>query len=299
MKKAIFIVGPTATGKTGLAVKIHKKIPSILVSADSVQVFKGADIVSGKDLDVLFDAKIVLIDEVDPTDDFSINDFKRIAEDAIKKAIAENKIPIVIGGTGYYFDSLFSSIDTLGVKPNKELRNKLENKSIEELTNELEKINPKKFSGLNNSDLNNKRRLIRAIEVSSLGGIKNSNPIFTKDEVLFIGLKMNRQNLVEKIRERVENRIKNGAIEEVKELFRSYKKLSSQLKSSNGYKQLFSHLNNEIDFEEAKERWLIADRQHAKKQVTWFRRNPDINWFDVENIDFENQVFDLIDKSFF
>ncbi|HVZ67175.1 MAG TPA: tRNA (adenosine(37)-N6)-dimethylallyltransferase MiaA [Patescibacteria group bacterium] len=305
MKKAIFIVGPTATGKTDLALKIYNQIlvspvksGSVLISADAVQVFRSADIISGKDLDILGDTPIENIDVVDPTDSFSIKDFKKKTELAIKEAQETDRLPIVVGGTGYYFDALFSSIDTLSIKPNKKLRKELEEKSLEELQKYLGGIDQAKLASMNNSDVNNKRRIIRAIEVIKLGVKKSYSPIFAKEDVLFIGLKMDRNKLKDKIKKRVEDRIKNGALDEARRLFVDYDKLSPQLKSANGYKQLFSYLSGKINFEEAIDRWVIADSQHAKKQMTWFRKNDQINWFDVGDKDFEKDVFRLVKKSF-
>lgn len=277
IRSAIFIVGPTAVGKTDLAFKISKVIPSILISADSIQVYRGADIISGKDRS----AYTYLLDILPPTESFSVRDFVANVRPLIEKAKKEKKIPIIVGGTGFYVDALLKKIDTLSIPPNKTLRKKLERLSLVKLQQKLKQINPKRFKNMNTSDIKNKRRLIRAIEIAyARGRTRETKPLFKKSEVLIIGLKTSSENLKKRIIDRVENRLKMGAINEAKKLFKNYERLSSQLKSASGYKELFDYLFGKISLEEAKERWVASDFQYAKRQMTWFKRNKNIIWFD-------------------
>jgi tRNA dimethylallyltransferase len=281
VKRAIFIVGPTAVGKTDLAFKISKNVPSVLISADSVQVYRGADIISGKDNSV----PTHLLDILPPTKSFSVHDFVERGHPIIEMAQKQRKIPIIVGGTWFYSDALFKKIDTLYIPPDEALRKHLSNLTVKKLQEKLKNVNSEHFLRMNKSDANNKRRLIRAIEVSKYGRmtartLKDLNPIFKKNDVLIIGLRTSMRNLKERIRNRVEKRIETGALWEARKLFKNYKKLSLQLKTANGYKELFDYLLGKTTLEEARERWVTADYRHAKNQMTWFKRNKDILWFD-------------------
>ncbi len=292
MIKAIFILGPTAVGKTSLAVELSKKIRSQLISADSVQVFCNADIISGKDHPK--DALIELIDVVSPYGSYSVADYKKDAERVIKKAVKEKKIPIIVGGTGLYSESLISNIDTLFIPRNLALRKELDKLSKEELQIKLKRLNSKKYESMNNSDVNNKRRLVRAIEVESSDGNINSAPVFKREEVLLLGLRMSMDELRLIVAKRVKARIKMGAISEAKKLYSFYESLSSQIKNANGYRELFSYLSDNTSLDLACEKWITVEYQHAKKQMTWFSRDKSIHWFDVSKKGFERDAFSLV-----
>lgn len=301
MKRALFIVGSTAIGKTNLAFKISKTFQSILISADSIQVYQGADIISGKDRSV----ETFLLDVILPHKSFSVREFIERISPLVEKAKKENKIPVIVGGTGFYIDALFGKIDTISIPPNKALREKLEKLNVRELQKELKKLSSERFHKMSNSDSNNKRRLIRAIEVARSTGsgqagsnLPEAKAVFIPQEVLMIGLKTSMENLRRRIIARVEKRIKMGALNEAKNLFREYKKLSQQIKSASGYKQMFEFLSGSTSFKEAKERWIISDYQYAKRQMTWFRRNKNIHWFDISERDFEAEVLELIKRNF-
>ena len=288
MRKALFIVGPTAVGKTDLAFYLSKKVPSVLISADSVQVFKGADIISGKDNSVATE----LIDLVSPTQEFSVSDFVKSVRPIVEKAFSQRKIPIIVGGTGFYVDALFGKIDTISIPPNKILRTKLEKLSVIELQEQLKKVNSKRFSGMNNSDVNNKRRLIRAIEVGP--NISKTTPVINPEDVLIIGLKTTSDNLRDRIIDRVKKRLEGGAMIEAKRLFADYENISPQLKSANGYRELLDYLLGKTSFDEAKKRWITADSLHSKNQMTWFKKGKKIVWFDIEKRGFEQEIMKLI-----
>ncbi|MBI4092034.1 MAG: tRNA (adenosine(37)-N6)-dimethylallyltransferase MiaA [Candidatus Levybacteria bacterium] len=295
MKKAIFIVGPTSVGKTDLALKISKLLPSILISADSVQVYRGADIISGKDKSV----STYLVDILSPSQSFSVREFIEKVRPLVEKAKKENKIPIIVGGTGFYMDSLFGKIETINIPPNQKLREKLESLSLEKLQENLRNLSPERFNKMNKSDVKNRRRLVRAIEVSISDRMidhtkNNSTAVLRESEVLIIGLKTSMDDLKERIIARVKKRLKMGAINEAKELFKNYEQLSSQLRKASGYKELFDYLAGKIKLEEAKEKWVISDYQYAKRQMTWFKKNKNIVWFDIGQPGFEERILRLI-----
>ncbi len=311
MRKIVCIVGPTAVGKTALALNLAEKFNGALISADAVQVFKGLDIISGKDLpqDTQYtvhpefikngyntgfynyrNIPIFLLDVVEPTSSFSVSQFQELANDAIDIITHDEKLPIVVGGTGLYVKSLLNPIETSRIEPDLELRKELEQLGVLDLQNRLKSINEQKLSSMNESDINNKRRLIRAIEISRI--MNNESRIMEKKEYesLTIGLFCEREVLKKRIDERVETRLKEGALEEAKQLFKIYDNLTQQVKDANGYKQIFNFLNGEIILDEAIYRWKISEYRHAKNQMTWFRKYGNAEWFDIEEEGFEEKV---------
>lgn len=312
MKKIVCIVGPTGVGKTELAFKLAKKFDGELISADSVQVYKGLDIISGKDIPkttkyfslpelsknghnagfyTYNSIRIFLLDVVEPTFSFTVSHFHDLAS---KYTGHQGKLPIVVGGTGLYIKSLTSEIETVSVAPNKELREELESLSIEELQKELKSLSKDKFESLNHSDLFNKRRLIRYIEIQTNNGeqiAKNTNKKF---DSLVIGLYCEREVLKKRIDERVDKRLEQGALDEAEGLFKNYKNLSRQVKDANGYKQLFEFLKKEISLDEAIYRWKISEYHHAKNQMTWFRKYGNVKWFDIEKKRYQDEIFNNI-----
>lgn len=309
--KVVFIVGPTAVGKTGLAFDLAKDFDAELVSADSIQVYKGLDIVSGKDLPktakyislpqfkedgyntgfyIDRGVSIFLLDIVEPTVSFSVSLFQDLASKTIDYIIGKNKLPIVVGGTGLYVKSLMEGIQTALIKPDLELRKKLEKLSVLELQKLL---HAGKLKTLNDSDKNNPRRLIRAIEVSmqKTGDTRQKTAKNTNQfERLVIGLTCEREVLKQRINTRVEGRLKLGALEEAKKLFAHYENLAPQVKDANGYKQLIQYLRGEIDINEAIYRWKISEYRHAKNQMTWFRKYGAVKWIDITEKDFEKDI---------
>lgn len=314
MQKIACIVGPTATGKTAFALELASKFNGALISADSVQVFKGLDIISGKDIPLgtpfsllpemssygynagyftYFNTPIYLLDVVEPTTSFSVSQFHDIASRVLSSL--NNKLPIVVGGTGLYVKSLLHGIDTSTIVPNEALRKKLEQLPVSSLRNRLKKINEEKFNSMNESDANNPRRLIRAIEIAGKSKFtisNNKNPY----ESLVIGLTCDRAVLKQKIDARVQDRLENGALNEAKKLFENYENLTQQVKDANGYKQLFSFLKNEINWDEAIHRWKISEYRHAKNQMTWFKKYGNVAWFDIGSNTYKKDIESMIDK---
>ena len=203
---------------------------------------------------------------------------------------------MIVGGTGLYIKALIEGID-VAVKPDLLLRKKLDEFNVEELQNELKRIDSNKFNILNNSDMSNRRRLVRAIEI-----IVNSKKQKAKSkkkiefESLVIGLTCEKEVLKQRIDKRVEKRLENGALREVEGLFKDYVNLSPQVKNANGYKQLFQFFNKKITFDEAIYRWKISEYRHAKNQMTWFRKYGNVEWFDITTKKFDKQVENRLKK---
>ncbi len=304
MKKVVFIVGPTAVGKTNLGLKIAKHFKGSIISADSVQVYKGLDIISGKDIDTSKDLQkipsirthyfsynkvpIFLIDILKPTESFSVARFQDLGASVIKFLHSKGQVPIIVGGTGFYVKSLTEGIETVNIKPDLRLRSKLESLSLGKLQGMLILLDRKKFGSMNESDSKNKRRLVRAIEIarSDKWLMANGRETGLKDfEFLQIGLELPRGELKKKIDKRVDKRLKTGGLREVEDLFKNYKNLTQQVKDANGYKQLFEYLLGKLSLEEAVERWKIAEYKHAKNQMTWFKKDSRILWLEATRED--------------
>lgn len=294
MRKLVIVVGPTGVGKTALALKIAEKYSGVLFSADSIQVYKGLDIISGKDKDTLGNTSLRLIDIVSPQTPFSISDYIHSFEKEIK--VQSENLPIVVGGTGFYVSALLSPIETKDIKPNTALRKELSTLTTLELQGILKVLNTDKFLSMNNSDKNNPRRLIRAIEIEKSGNIIeiNESPL-QNFEILIIGLTADKNILNSRIDNRVDERLKQGALDEAKALFADYKNLAPQIKHASGYKHLFEYMQGKYGFEEAIEKWKTAEHQNAKKQMTWFKKQENINWFDIENADFEAKIMKKVE----
>ena len=282
--KIIAVVGPTSSGKTSLAVKLAKTFDGEIVSADSRQVYKGMDIGTGKDLDEYVFAKAQngknaeeipyhLIDVCEPTEQFSLAEFQKQAYQAIDDIIDRGKLPILAGGTGLYAQAIIDGYDLTDVKPDEKLRKKLEKKSLEKLQKMIKKQN----IGLNNSDFNNKRRLIRIIEKNKNLKLKTKNS--PKYDCLTLGLSFPKKELDKRIDNRLKYRIeKQGMIEEVKRLIRqgvSYERLDD---FGLEYKYVAKHLKGELTLDEMTKKLAIASHQFAKRQMTWFKRDKKINW---------------------
>lgn len=331
MKKALFIVGPTASGKTELGLKLALKFNGAIVSADSVQVYKGLDVISGKDIKGKLKTprprqakwggqnlrlktgqadlnlgfyevdgiKIYLLDVVSPEYSFSVSDYVSIAKPTIETLAKQNILPIIVGGTGFYIKALLDGVDTISIPPNEKLRLSLDRKNIEELQILLKKTDSKKHESMNESDRKNKRRLIRAIEISEYLVANHPIPKRQKLEghnVLIIGLHAKKETIKLRIDERVERRIEQGAFEEAERLFGSYDKLCNSVKNANGYKQLFEYLKDKVTKEEAVENWRRAEYINAKKQMTWFGKDERIKWFDITEEHFEGEMQDFIKR---
>ena len=288
----IIITGQTATGKTKLALELAKKYNGELINFDSRQIYKYLDIITGKDIP---QTKIWLYDVVKPDQYFSSFDFSEKAKLIIKDIIKRGKEPILVGGSYFYLKHLLYGFDTQPVPANSKLRQRLNMKSVSELQEYLNKINPVILKSLNNSDRNNPRRLIRKIEiceyVKKFKGLKvkknpNSNietfKPFNFKNTKFIGIKYkNKEDLIAAIKKRVKNRIEQGAIDEVKSLLKKgYKKTDPGMKTI-GYQEIIAYLKGNISQEEAIMQWTNHEIQYAKRQFTFMKKDKNIIWKEI------------------
>jgi len=280
-RKIIVILGPTASGKSALAVKMAKKINGEIISADSRQVYKGLDIGSGKiTKKEMGGIPHYCLDIVSPKKIFTVVDFKKNADEAIEKIFAKNKIPIIVGGTGLYIQAIVDNIVLPEVKPNWKLRKELGKKTTEEMFKMLKKLDPERAK---NIDAKNPRRLIRAIEIAkALGKIPNLAVKPPSWEFLQIGLKLPDEIIKKNIEKRIKKMLKGGLVAETKKLRKSGLSWKRIYELGFEYKYPALFLQNKISKNEMLTKMLIENRQYAKRQMTWFKRNKRIKWISKE-----------------
>ncbi len=292
--KIIAIVGQTATGKSDLAVHLAKMCNppagGEVVSTDSRQIYRGMDLGTGKiTKDEMQDIPHHLLDIKDPNEDFSVEEFQRKAFEVIEDILARGKVPILCGGTGYYVQAVVDNLSFENTPKNEKLRNELEEKSIEELKAILAEI--PQDEGVK-TDTENKRRLIRAIEIGThFGKISCLQKKESPYDFLLIGLSLPPDELREKIHVRLEKRFDAGMIEEVERLHEegvTWKKLEE---FGLEYKYIAQYLQKKIkSLEELKTILITKSLQYAKRQMTWFKRDERIKWFSGED-------YEAIEKS--
>jgi tRNA dimethylallyltransferase len=277
MQKLLCIVGPTGTGKTKRAILESSKQPSILISADSRQVYREMDIVTGKDHPK--DVEIFGIDLVSPEQDCSVSVWYDSVMPHLRRAWSEGKVGVVVGGTGLYVKALTDGVDTMHIGVNDSLRKELEPLSLTQLQQRLIRTSQSKYDSMNHSDRCNPRRLIRAIEVGESKQNMAENHVTNLDIASeLIGLNPP-ANYRELILARVLSRLELGAIEETEKLLSKYGPNRKSL-SALGYKSIISHLNGDLTPEQMIESWVSDELAYAKRQLTWFRKQKVI-WYDV------------------
>ena len=284
-KFLITIVGPTAIGKTSLAIKLARNFKTEIISADSRQFYRELNIGTAKpSKDELSSVKHHLINNISVNDKYDISQFESDARKIIDKLFKTKDYVILVGGSGLYIDTILYGIDKIpNVKESlrKELNKEFQNNGLKNLLAQLKKIDPNSYK---NIDLNNHRRIIRALEVS----ISSKKPYssFLTDSVkesnyneIIIGLNCDRDKLHSLINKRVDKMIQCGLIEEVKKLVK-FKNLNAL--NTIGYKEIFDYLDNKISLEQSREKIKTNSRRYAKRQLTYFNSNKTINWFDSQ-----------------
>lgn len=277
MQKIIVIVGPTASGKSSLAVKLAKKLKGEVISADSRQVYKGLDIGTGKiTKKEMHGVPHHLLDVASPKKVFTANEFVELGRKAIDDIISRGKMPIICGGTGFYIDALLGRIALPAVPPNPKLRAQLAKKTAAQLFAMLTKLDPRRAKDI---DAQNPVRLIRAIEIAkALGNVPASKPEPLPYAIEWIGLKPDEKKLRTKIHKRLHDRMKYGMLREAERLHNaglSYKRMD-QLGLE--YRYLALLMQKKIDRAEMLEKLENEIWQYAKRQLTYFKKNPEIEW---------------------
>jgi len=295
-RKIIVILGPTASGKSALAVKMAKKINGEIISADSRQVYKGLDIGSGKiTKKEMSGIPHYCMDIISPKKIFTVVDFKKCAEKAIEKIFAKNKIPIIVGGTGLYIQAIVDNIVLPEVKPNWKLRKELEKKTTEEMFGMLKKLDPERAR---NIDAKNPRRLIRAIEIAKkLGKTPKLMSMSRRDlDIRQIGIKLPDEILKKNIEKRIKKMLKNGLVAETKKLKSSVLPWKRIYELGFEYKYPALFLQNKISKDEMLAKMLIENRQYSKRQMTWFKRDKRIKWINFPTFSLSPRFFSSISQ---
>jgi tRNA dimethylallyltransferase len=278
LPKLIVILGPTASGKTDLAIKLAKKFDGEIVSADSRQIYKGMDIGTAKPSKK--ERKAIphyLVSIIKPNQVFSVAIYKKLAIEKIKNIIKKKKLPFLVGGTGLYIKAVVENIEFPRVADQKKLREKLEKKTEKELFKIYKKLDSK---GSNLIDRKNKRRLIRAIEVCKATKKpfweqrKKGEPLFN---VLQIGIKLQKGELKKRLEKRVEKMIASGLEKEVRVLEKRYRSKTPPLKTI-GYLEWQDYFKKKITKKELSEKIKLHTLQFTKRQMTWFNKDKGIKW---------------------
>jgi len=294
-QKILVIVGPTASGKSDVAVMLAKQFDGEIISADSRQVYRGLDIGSGKITKREMKGVLHhLLDVADPKKIFSVADFQRLGKKAIADIVTRGKLPIIAGGTGFYIDALVHNMKLAGVPENKTLRRELEKKSVEELFTMLQDRDPERAEVI---DSNNKVRLIRALEIVDALGSVPKTEMQSPYDALWIGLDWPKEVLAKRIKERLHARMRRGMLAEVKRLHAKGISYARMEALGLEYRYLARFLTGVITKEAMLDELVIKIRQYAKRQRTWFKRNKNIQWFAPTDIEQIKQVSDTFLKS--
>jgi tRNA dimethylallyltransferase len=280
MKKVIVILGQTATGKSDLAVNIARKIGGEIISADSRQVYKGLDIGTGKITQK--EMKGIphhLLNVANPKNKFSVVEYQKKAISAMADIVSRGKIPIICGGTGFYIDAVTKGMIFPEVPPNPKLRKILEKKSLIELLKILKKLDLRRAK---NIDINNKVRLVRAIEIAKALGkvpqIKQTTPLY---EFIKIGLFLPEDLLKKKIEKRLLARMKIGMLNEAKKIHKQGLSWKRMEELGLEYRFMALYLQNKITKQEKLKKLNSEIYKYARRQMTWFKRDKEIKWFNA------------------
>lgn len=288
-QKLVVILGPNASGKTSLAIKLAKKFHGEIVSADSRQVYKGMDIGTGKATKAEQGmVKHYLIDVAKPTQEFNVSHFKKMAIKTIQKIQQKDNLPFLVGGTGFWIQAVVDNVDFPAVKPNKALRRKLAKYSADKLYKILKQLDKSRAKTI---DKNNPRRLVRAIEIAKAG--HKTKPIKGKPifNTLMLGVTHPRKKLYRLIDRRLEKRLKQGLIAEVKRLHRQGVSWQRLYNFGLEYRYVSLYLQGKLTKVQMIEQLKNAIHHYAKRQMTWFQRDKRIRW--IKN---QKQAIILIKK---
>ncbi len=284
--KVIVIGGPTASGKTSLSIELAKKINGQIVSADSMQIYKDMNIGTAKpDQEEMQGIKHYLLDCISPEQRYSVADYKLQAKKAIQEILNDGKVPIIVGGTGLYIDSLIYEIEfqdiKIDLKYREELEKVVEEKGLEYVYKEACRIDPKAMGKISSND---QKRILRILEIYKQTG-KTKTELDEKSrkdhqyDYRVFAINMDRQVLYDRINRRVDIMLERGLVKEVEELCKKYNEFPTAMQGL-GYKEVVEYLNKEISYEEMVEKIKQESRRYAKRQLTWFRKNKQTIWLD-------------------
>ncbi len=302
--KLVSIVGPTASGKTGLSIEVAKKYGGEVVSADSMQIYKFMNIATAKpSVNEMDGIPHHLMDFISPSEEYSVAQFVTDAKNAIVDINSRKKLPVLVGGTGLYVNSLLNNVRFTDAPIDEKLRENLNKTGTDELLKILSEIDYESYEKL--SVEKNHKRIARAVEIYYQTGKPKSQldreamSFESPYEPVKIGLTSSDRNyLYERINRRVDLMVEKGLLDEAKEILQL--KLSSTASKAIGYKEFIPYLNNQVSLSECTEVLKRETRRYAKRQLTWFKRDKEINWFNINELSHDEicrNVFELIDSS--
>lgn len=297
MNELVILTGPTAVGKTEISIELAKRIGGEIISADSVQVYRGMDIGSAKiTKEAMNGIPHYLIDVLEPTEEFNVNIFQNMAQNAIEEIQSKGKIPIIVGGTGFYIQAVLYDIDFDSTQDDHSYRKQLEDtakeKGNEYLHDQLMKVDPDSANAIH---FNNVKRVIRALEyyhdtgktISSHNKAQRSN-VSPYNFVYFV-LNDKRELLYDRINKRVDIMLEHGLLDEVKGLLNNGCKKEMVSMQGIGYKEVVDYFENNLTLEELSELIKKNTRHFAKRQLTWFRREKDVTMINVSDLDYNQE----------
>ncbi|MDF2883189.1 MAG: tRNA dimethylallyltransferase [Clostridiaceae bacterium] len=304
MKNLVILAGPTGVGKTDISIKLAKDLNGEVISADSMQIYKYMDIGSAKATkEEMGGVPHHLIDFLDPKESFSVSDYKKMVEKVIDNVLLNNKIPMLVGGTGLYINSLINNYDFTDAHCDMEYRISLEEQALQYGKNYvhemLKSVDEVSYNKLFPNDL---KRVIRALEVYKLTGTPISE--FNSEKkihdipynISYFVLTMDRKKLYSRIDQRVDKMIDNGLISEVKMLKQMGLNETMQSMKGIGYKEILYYLEGKISFDEAVYLIKKGTRNYAKRQLTWFRKDTRVQWVDKDSFSCENDIVQYIES---
>ncbi|OGV96536.1 tRNA (adenosine(37)-N6)-dimethylallyltransferase MiaA [Microgenomates group bacterium RBG_16_45_19] len=314
-RRLIVICGPTGVGKTQLALHLAKLVPGALVACDSRQVYTGMDIGTGKDIPPQAKTKLVRLkahrypvyqfqavshwgyDLINPATSFSVMNYVSLIQPVFNHLWRLGQVPLLTAGTGLYLTSLFHPPATGPVPPNLVLRSQLASLSLIPLQRRLKQLNPAKWVAMNQADRLNPRRLIRAIEVSTVDpqAYQLNLPSPIKSQVLWLGLTAPTTWLDRCINRRVQARATFQFTDEVKVLVQRYPDfLKLPAATATGYREWLAYLDHRLTRQQAVAAWQLRERQYARRQLTWFKTLEPVLWFDVSQSEWQRSVVDRV-----
>ena len=289
--KVVVIVGPTASGKTVLSIELAKRINGEIISSDSMQIYKDMDIGTAKvTKEEMQGIKHYLVDFISPDTRYTVSDFKKDSENAIKEIIEKGKTPIVVGGTGLYVNSLIYGIEYQDMNFDEEYRDKLmkiaeSDEGLAKLYEQANQIDPEAMKKISPND---KKRIVRVLEIyKQTGKTKTEQEILSRQKGVdydfkVFGITMERSKLYERINLRVDMMIDQGLESEVKKLISKYSEFPTALQGL-GYKEVIEFFDGKTSRDEMIEKIKQGSRRYAKRQLTWFKKNKETIWLDAEN----------------
>lgn len=296
MKKVLTIIGPTATGKTDLSIKIAKRFNGEIISGDSIQVYKGMDIGSAKIKDTMGITHYG-IDIISPFDTYSVYDFQKLSREKIDLISSNNKLPIICGGTGLYikatlYDYTFTSIDNDEV-----LLKKYDSYSNKELYDLLKIKDPISYKKIH---VNNRKRILRALILDDSGNNKGKNEDKQEHKLIYdsfiVGCRLDRDKLYKRINDRVIEMINEGLVNEIDNLLKSGVSFDYKSMSGIGYKEFRDYFEGSASLDETISLIQKNSRNFVKRQFTWFNNQMDMNWVNMDNNDEIEKLFKDIEK---